>query len=481
MKKYIQLIIISATVVLLFLSCGHEHKHHKAKYVFFFIGDGMGQAQVNLAEAYQAVIEDKSGFEHFGFTEFPAAGFASTYASNRLITGSAASGTALATGYKTNINRISMDTEGVRPLKTIAEKCKDADMKVGILTSVSIDHATPAVFYAHQPLRSMYFEIGLDLANSSFDFYGGGGFKSPDGEVNGREINLVEKARENGFHYIDNAEDFLSLKKEDGRVIAVPNLVTESGALNYVIDMERNELHLSDITTKAIEMLDNENGFFMMVEGGKIDWACHSDDAATTIYEVIDFSEAIDVAIFFYNQHPEETLIVITADHETGGLTLGNESTKYETYFQLLQYQKMSEEKFTELIGEFRQNLSGDANADFNKMMDIIGENFGLGVADEIPLVENDNLLLQEAFIASMYPNESNDIDLTYGKYEPLALAVIKMMSDKAGVGWTTHAHTGVNVPVYALGVGAEGDLLMHSFHNKLFHNLRNICIVNIA
>jgi len=455
MKKYLQFIVIGIATVFL-LSCGHEHTHHKAKYVFFFIGDGMGQAQVNLAEAYRAAVNGEKGFEHFSFTQFPATGYVSTYANNRLITCSAAAGTALATGHKTNINRISMDIEGERPFKTIAEKCKDADMKVGILTSVSIDHATPASFYAHQPLRSMYFEIGLDLVNSSFDFYGGGGFKSPDGEVDGQEINLVEKARENGFHYIDNVDDFLSLNKEDGRAIAVPNPVTESGALNYVIDMERNELHLSDITTKAIKMLDNENGFFMMVEGGKIDWACHSDDAATTIYEVIDFAEAIDVAIAFYNQHSEETLIIITADHETGGLTLGNESTKYETYFQLLQYQKMSEEMFTELIGEFRQNLSGDANADFNKMMDIIGENFGLGVADEIPLAENDNLLLKEAFIASMYPNESNDIELTYGKYEPLAFAVIKMMSDKAGVGWTTHAHTGVNVPVYAIGVGSE-------------------------
>ncbi len=359
MKKFTLFLFLALTGVFVTNSCTEMHNNHKAKYVFLFIGDGMGQAQVNLAEAYQAALDNKKGFEHFGFTQFPAAGFASTYAFNRFITGSAASGTALATGHKTNINRISMDPSGKKPLKTIAEKFKERGMKIGILTSVSIDHATPAVFYAHQPLRSMYFEIGNDLVNSSFDFFGGGDFKDPDGEIDGQPVNLIEKAKENGFSYVNNVDDFLALNKEAGRVIAVPNPVTPSGAMNYVIDMGKNEVHLDDLTAKAIEMLDNENGFFMMVEGGKIDWASHSNDAATEIHELIDFANAIDVAAAFYDQHPEETLIVVTADHETGGLSLGHGPTKYETYFNLLQYQKMSEEKFTDLIGEFRQNLSG--------------------------------------------------------------------------------------------------------------------------
>jgi len=456
MKKHSFYIVISIIALFLISSCTDNHAHHKAKYVFLFIGDGMGQAQVNLAEAYQAAVDHKKGFEHFGFTEFPAAGFASTYANNRFITGSAASGTALATGHKTNINRISMDPEGKQPFKTIAEKFKESGMKIGILTSVSIDHATPAVFYAHRPLRSMYFEIGNDLVNSSFDFFGGGGFKSPEGEINGQPVNLIEKAKENGFRYVNNMDDFLALNKETGRVIAVPNPVTESGAMNYVIDMEQNEVRLGDLTAKAIEMLDNENGFFMMVEGGKIDWACHSDDAATSIHETIDFAGAIDKAVAFYEEHPDETLIVVTADHETGGLSLGNGPTKYKTYFRLLQYQKISEEKFTELVGEFRQNLSGDVNADFDRMMNVIKEKFGLGDPDKIPLKDEDTQKLKEAFVTSMYPSEGEGADMTYTKYEPLASTVIKMMSDKAGVGWTTHAHTGVNVPVYAIGVGAE-------------------------
>ena len=455
MKKFTLFLFLILFGVFMTNSCTEMHTHHKAKYVFLFIGDGMGQAQVNLAEAYRAAMDNKKGFEHFGFTEFPEVGFASTYAFNRFITGSAASGTALATGHKTNINRISMDPSGTKPLKTIAEKCKEAGMKVGILTSVSIDHATPAVFYAHQKKRNMYFEIGNDLVNSSFDFFGGGGFKSPEGEIDGQPVNLIAKAKENGFKYVNNVDDFLALDKEAGRVIAVPNPVTPSGAMNYVIDMGRNEIHLGDLTAKAIEMLDNENGFFMMVEGGKIDWACHSNDAATEIYELIDFAGAIDEAVAFYEQHPDETLIVVTADHETGGLSLGHGPTKYEAYFKLLQYQKMSEEKFTDLIGDFRKNLSGNAEADFEKMMGIIGENFGLGDPEKIPLDDKDIKKLKDAFTASMYPSGGDGADLTYTKYEPLATTVIEMMSDKAAVGWTTHAHTGVNVPVYALGVGA--------------------------
>jgi len=112
----------------------------------------------------------------------------------------------------------------------------------------------------------MYFEIGNDLVNSSFDFFGGGGFKLADGEIDGQPVNLIEKAKENGFGYVNNVDDFLALNKEAGRVIAVPNPVTESGAMNYVIDMGQTEVHLGDLTAKAIEMLDNENGFFMMKE-----------------------------------------------------------------------------------------------------------------------------------------------------------------------------------------------------------------------
>lgn len=448
------LVFFSLAIGLLFYSC--EHAHKKAKYVFFFIGDGMGQAQINATEAYQAAIQKQIGFEHFAFTQFPASGHVSTFANNRFITASAAAGTALACGKKTNIGRIGMNPDATEPFKSIAEKCNSMGMKIGILSSVSMDHATPAAFYAHQPSRSNYIEIGLDLANCNFDFFGGGGFRSPEGEIDGKPVNVIDEARKNGFEYVNTVEGFSSLSKNSGRVIAASNLLEESGAMRYAIDLNETNLQLSDFTAKAIELLDGEEGFFIMVEGGKIDWACHANDAASSIHETIEFSNAIDAAIEFYKAHPEETLIVVTADHETGGMTLGNGPTKYETNLALLKHQIISSQAFVEVIRDFRVNLTGDIELDFKHMMEIIDGYFGLGNPDKIPLTEEEVATIKKSFLSSLYTSEGAEPDHAYHDEEPLANLLNKMMSDKAGIGWTTYSHTGVNVPVYALGVGAS-------------------------
>jgi len=453
MKKYLSLVVISLSIGLLFLSCGHQHK--KAKYVFFFIGDGMGQAQINAAEAYQAAIQNQIGFEHFTFTQFPVSGHVSTFANNRLITASAAAGTALACGKKTNIGRIGMNPDATEPFESIAEKCKAMDMKIGILSSVSMDHATPAAFYAHQPSRSNYIEIGFELANCNFDFFGGGGFRSPEGEIDGKPVNVIDEAQKNGFDYINTVEGFKSLSKSSGKVIAASNLLEESGAMRYAIDLNETNLQLSDFTLKAIELLEGENGFFMMVEGGKIDWSCHANDAATSIHETIAFSDAIDVAIEFYKAHPDETLIVVTADHETGGMALGHGPTKYETNLALLQHQIISSQAFVEVIRDFRVNLTGDIELDFKHMMEIIDWYFGLGNPDKIPLTDKEIATIKKSFLTSLYTSEGAEPDHAYHDEEPLAALLNKMMSDKAGIGWTTYSHSGVSVPVYAIGVGA--------------------------
>ena len=174
MVNFVRTVFLFLALSLIFQNCNSQKKPKQIKYAFLFIGDGMGVAQINLTEAYLAAIEDKKGFKQLSFTQLPHAGLVSTYANNRFITCSAAAGTAFATGNKTNINHISTNTTGTVPFKSIATLCKEKGMKVGILSSVSIDHATPAVFYANQPTRSNYFEIEVDLANSNFDFFGGG-------------------------------------------------------------------------------------------------------------------------------------------------------------------------------------------------------------------------------------------------------------------------------------------------------------------
>jgi len=427
----------------------------KVKYVFLFIGDGMGQAQVNLTQGYLAALEDRVGFGQLNFTKFPQTGFVSTYANNQMITCSAASGTALATGHKTNIGRISMDPAGAESYPSIATKAKTNGYKVGIVTSVSIDHATPAVFYSHQPDRDMYFQIGLDLVNSNFDFFAGGGFLIPEGNLEGKDINLVKFVRQHDFNLINTREEFEKLAPGRGKTLVLSPRLAGEASLPFSLDMEPGDITLAEYTSKAIRMLDNEQGFFLMVEGGKIDWACHGNDAATVIHEVLAFDKAIGNALAFYENHPDETLIIVTADHETGGLALGNHETGYDSYLGLLRYQKSSIEELNKIIAGFRVNKSGDSEADFTKMMNVIENETGLNSVQRNTRLSGTELsLMKRTFIESVYGKGSEKG--TYGDSEPFIDAAIGLLAEKAGISWGSHAHTCVSVPVYAIGTGAE-------------------------
>lgn len=169
----------------------------KAKYVFFFIGDGMGVNQVNATEMYLGELDGRIGIEKMLFSSFPVASFASTYSVTNSITDSAAGGTALATGSKTYNGAIGVDANKAR-LESVAEQAKKAGKRVGITTSVSVDHATPAAFYAHQESRSWYYEIANEIPASGFDFFGGSGFLKPEKDKSGKAapnvINTIEEA-----------------------------------------------------------------------------------------------------------------------------------------------------------------------------------------------------------------------------------------------------------------------------------------------
>mgnify|MGYP001055698344 FL=1 len=164
--------------VLFFVLLAGTSYAQRAKYVFYFIGDGMGVNQVNGTEMYLAEQEGRIGVKPLLFTTFPAGTVATTFSATNSVTDSSAAGTALATGAKTYNGAIGMDDDK-NALQTVAEKAKQAGRKVGVTTSVSVDHATPAAFYAHQSNRSMYYEIALDLPKAGFDFYAGGGFLKP--------------------------------------------------------------------------------------------------------------------------------------------------------------------------------------------------------------------------------------------------------------------------------------------------------------
>ncbi len=169
-------------------------KVEKAKYVFVFIGDGMSMAQVSAAEVYSKSMADKTpGFTKLGFTQFPAQGLTMTYDATSIITDSASAGTAIATGNKTASGVINMDPGKTIKFKTVAEYAKELGWKVGIVSNVSLDHATPAAFYAKVPSRGDMYDISVQLSASGFDYFGGGGLAQPKGKK-GDQPDAIELA-----------------------------------------------------------------------------------------------------------------------------------------------------------------------------------------------------------------------------------------------------------------------------------------------
>lgn len=305
-------------VVMLASSCSQEKK---AKYVFYFIGDGMGFSHISLTEGYLATKEGKIGNSPLCFTQFPVMGMATSYSANRYITCSSAAGTALATGNKTNNGMLGV-TPDSSELVSIAYKIHNAGFPVGITTSVTIDHATPASFYANSAARSDYYSIAQQLASSGFEFFGGGGFYGAK-DKREQEKSLYDIASEAGYEFAYGVDEYDAKKGSADKMILFQKGDKKNNDLPYVQDRVEGDLELPQVVESAVDFLNNQDGFFLMVEGGKIDWAAHSNDLAGTIFEMLDFDQAIAAAYEFYKQHPDETLIVVTADHETGGVTLG--------------------------------------------------------------------------------------------------------------------------------------------------------------
>lgn len=464
-------IFMGILVSLTALACAHVNtvpplETKSLKYVFFFIGDGMANVQVHATEAYRAALEQRD--EVGGSTKtklltlstLPVLGMQTTFAHNRLVTGSAAAGTALATGMKTDINVISKGPDLKSSYKSIAEAAKSKGMKVGILSSVPINHATPAVFYAHTDVRRNYHDIAMQLAYSHFDFFGGGYWaKNGETEPGGAE----EAAVLNGFTLTHTLDD-LKTQLPGTRVIAfdlAQDAGGHTGALRYEIDRRANHISLAQFTEQAIRLMNNPKGFFMMVEGGKIDWACHANDARTAFEDIIAFDAAVDMAVAFAETYPDETLIVVTADHECGGLAIGNNTTKYDTSLELLAGQKISHEAFdTSIVPSYRQTHDPMPENIDKDMWQIILANFGLDGAG-LTVEKKDDLSAQElrrletafdkSFAAAHHKEKTR-----YAQSTPLGIALLHILNTRAGLSWGSQYHTAVPVPVFAMGAGAE-------------------------
>ncbi len=429
----------------------------QAKYVFYFIGDGMGVNQVQGTELYRGELEGKIGITPIWFTQFPYATTATTFSATNGVTDSAAAGTALATGNKTQNGTIGMKQDLQTEVSSVAVWAKNKGCRVGVTTSVSVDHATPAAFYAHDPSRGSYYKIGTDLYKAGFDFYAGSDFIDPNNKDNkdGNSENLYTMAEKNGYTIARGYKDYLKkCKKADKMILFQSEKASEKDrtAIPYAIDRTKEDLTLADITRSAINFLskDLSKGFFLMVEGGKIDWACHSNDAATVFHEVADMDEAVKVAYEFYSQHPDETLIVVTADHETGGFVLGTGA--YKLNLQVLKNQKVSESGFTRILNELRKKYNN--NVSWEKVQQALKENFGFW--DKVKLNEKQEERLLAKYNDTFKGKEAKLEKSEYAQDEPLAAEAKRIIDEIALVGWTSGGHSAGYVPVFAIGAGAD-------------------------
>ncbi len=402
-----------------------------------FIGDGMGISQMGLTQNYLSAVGD-SNHTKLMFTKTPIVGLQTTYSANSLITCSAAAGTALATAHKTNNGMLGVSPQG-DTLVSVAEKLRDIGYNIGIISTVSLDHATPAALYANNISRNNYEEIANQLALSEFEYFAGGALLA---QISNPEI--WEYIKQNGYTVLNDTADINNHSFSDGKLFAISSVYGEECEIPYLIDAPKHDMHLPFFVDKMIKFFsDSDKGFFAMIESGKIDWACHKNDAAATISETILLDSAYSYAYDFYLDHPDETLIIITADHETGGLALGATKTKYSQYPKEL------------------ANVSGSMEVFIEKINSMSSPDFIYDAIDNFYSLNKENITPSETFeinAACLNSMLSTYIKGVYDSNETHKIADIcnRIINEKAGIGWTTTKHTGVAVPVYAIGCGAE-------------------------
>lgn len=302
--------------------CQAKKKDDTAKYVFLFIGDGMGFHNVALAESYLSYKAGKLGGEQLLFTQFPEHGSATSHSANRRVTDSSASGTAIATGVKTNNSMLGVDPEG-NNLLSMCYDLKDKGYDIGIVSSVPINHATPASFYGRNGSRYSYYDITKDIPGSGFEYFASSGLLHYFGKE-GDQKSSAEWLEENGMDVCFSLEEGKEAVADGDRIVLCQPYNKDKEPANYDAGgvMPEGHILLKEMLELGMERIGDDNPFFIMCEGGEIDWAAHANKTMPTVFNVLAFDEAISIAYDFYLEHPKETLIIVTADHGTGGVAM---------------------------------------------------------------------------------------------------------------------------------------------------------------
>ncbi len=436
--------ILGTMLLLLLVATGYGKG---PKYIFYFIGDGMGPSHVLGAELYLGELQGTIGRPHrFCFTQFPESAFVTTYSATNGVTDSAASGTALSTGSKSFNKAIGVGTDSLA-ISSVAADLAGKGMAIGVATTVPINHATPAAFYAHNINRNNYDSIAPWMLRAGYDFYAGGDVY---GSNESRRI-VYGKAEEMGYTVSRGYNDFCTKAgTADRMMLFQEKMATE---LPYAINRTKEDLTLAQITTAGIEFLKNKskNGFFMMIEGGKIDYAAHNDDGATVFHEVQDLNAAVAVAYEFYKEHKDETLIIVTADHETGGLVLGYRGD-YTLNLKALASQKVSVERMIEI-------LQAEKETTWDRIEQLVKENIGVAVRNKKGAEEK--------------------VTVDYNLAKEIAYNAVYDLNSSAALSWASGNHSGTFVPLFAIGKGAENfnGVIDNTDIPNIIRKLKGICI----
>ncbi|WP_028115641.1 alkaline phosphatase [Ferrimonas senticii] len=431
--------VIAASLTLASLSAAAAQP---PKHIIYLIGDGMATSHRQVAEYY---LQQKTGdqTQRLAMNSLPVAGINTTHSADSLITDSAASATALAAGVKTNNGMVGMLPDGSK-VTTLLEGAKAQGKATGLVTSTRLTHATPAAFVAKNIGRGNENAIADAYARANVTYVAGGGYRhfiSGDQSKRQDGRNLVTDMQAADYHTFiggDSVNNFRSYQPQAGdKVFAA---FTPSH-LPYELDRQQSNTlpSLAELTEKGIELLaKDQDGFFLMIEGGRIDHAAHANDIASTVYDTLAFDAAVQKALDFYHKNPNDTLIVVTGDHETGGMGMGFGKHYFMSLEQIQTSQESIEDKLQGVYsgnrGAFYQHIAGQ---------------FNLG-----NLASDEKLLIERAMDA--VDNQDKQVGTDYGGYDPVAIAVAHVTSKRAGVYWTSYAHTATQLPLSAIGVQAD-------------------------
>ncbi len=405
---------------------------NSVKNIILLIGDGMGPTHIELTRLYAEKILGKD----LAMVEIMKNGnlaYMKTSSANKLVTDSAAAGTALATGYKTNNGMISVTPDG-KAVETVLEVAQKLGKSTGLVTTTRITHATPAVFASHIDDRDKENEIAVMMLNHNVDVMLGGGLRHflPASDSRSKrkdDKNLIKLAQEKGYKVVYNKDELKGVDVDKiGKLLGLFSL----SHMAYEIDRaSTNQPSLAEMTDKAIKILSkNPNGFFLMVEGGRIDHAAHANDAASVIHDTLAFDDAVRVALNFAKQNPD-TLVIVTADHETGGiaLTKGTESGKlgYPTALTLRRISKIK--RSFESIKKAIKNAKSE-----EEIIKIMKDATGIEITpEEAAVIKKGKPWIK------VYYNQPYD-------------SMGRALCDDISVNWASGGHT--VEPVYAFAIG---------------------------